>query len=188
MNWLQSIRKRTFEWEFRKLDANGKGKHDFTNLDMAKNIAIILNTTEPNRKEWDELIAYISNWRDLQKKITLIEINYRPKSVPSLLVAYMDAFFINKESMNWSEKPKGEVVDKLYERKFDVLIDLDLTSGRAAKLLCKMVRATTRVGFFEEGFESCYELMIVRPVQVSLLQSFKAMEQYLTMIQPATSR
>ncbi|MEO0582440.1 MAG: hypothetical protein AAF135_09480 [Bacteroidota bacterium] len=67
----------------------------------------------------------------------------------------------------------------------DILMDFDHSSQMVSKYICSMARARTRTGIHEEGFESCYELMIDKPrdgEELTMKKMIKEFDYFLNMI------
>lgn len=159
MMWIERFRKKLARRRLRQFEKSGKYPRDFVELGNAKKIGIIINVTDFLADDFKQFLEYTNNLQKQNKDLFLIEVNFSRKSAPHFRYTF-DSIFINPSKLNWLEYPNTEMVQQIQKRELDILINFDQSLHPTSKYLCSVANAKTRTGIHQEGFESCYELMI----------------------------
>ena len=182
MNFLDKIRANLSKKKYRHIRTlNGAYHRDFLTLDAAQKVGLIFNLTRIPDKDFDQIRAFIHRLEAQNKKLSVIELNFTKKSLPLLSGEYHH-IFINPENLDWLRYPQEGVVKQVGDLDLDVILNLDSSIQITSKYICRIVKARSRIGVHEAGFEDCYELMI-DPQQVSdLEQLIEMFGGYLSMV------
>ena len=182
MNFLNKIRVNLSKKKYRHIQPlNGEYRRDFLTLEAAQKVGLIFNLTRIPDRDFDQIREFIQQLEAQKKKLSIIELNFTKKSLPLLSGDYTH-IFINPDSLDWLRYPQAETVDQVQQLSLDVVLNLDSSDQITSKYICRIIKARTRIGVHEAGFEDCYELM-VDPQQVSeLKQLIDMFDGYLSMV------
>ena len=159
MMWIDRFRQKLASKRLKQFEENGNYDRDFIQLDNAKKIGIIINVTDFLPEDFKQFLAYAKNLQKQNKSLFLIELNFGKKSAPHFQYTF-DSIFINPSKLNWLGYPNSDILHKIQKRELDILINFDQSLNTTSKFLCSIANAKTRTGIRQEGYESCYELMI----------------------------
>lgn len=184
MDWLNDIKDRFSKRRMRSLDRTKEYSRDFVDIESANRIGVILNTSYSPESDLRLIEDYIKSLQKRSKRLVVIEINSNKKSEPSY-TQYPDYIFINPTKLNWLDYPTPNLETQVRSYELDILMDFDPSAQMVSKYVCSMARARTRTGIHQEGFESCYELMIDPPKdgeELPMKMMIKEFDYFLNMI------
>ncbi|TAE55627.1 MAG: hypothetical protein EAZ89_05505 [Bacteroidetes bacterium] len=161
MDWLNDIKQNFSKRRIKNLDKSKEYRRDFIDIESAKRIGLIVNTTEISDEDYQLVLTYAEALKKRKKEVVIVELNFQKKSEPRV-TGFQTIIFVNPVNLNWLDYPTPEVENKLLEQELDILMDFDSSLRMTSKYLCSIARAKTRTGVHREGMESCYELMITR--------------------------
>lgn len=182
MNWIAERKKNYSLKLFEKRAKKVKFPHSFVDLEQANSIGVIVNINMFTSKDLIVITDYITKLEDSGKSVFLIELNFKRRTEP-MFSDTNKTVFINPTHINWLGLPSREVLARVNKYKPDILINLDNSQSMTSRFICGLANAKTRAGFYEEGFENFYELMIDLPKDTKLKSLLSAFEDYLKMIE-----
>jgi hypothetical protein len=182
MNWLQSLKHRYSERIFRQRAKKVSFPHAFVDLDRATSIGFIVNIEQFSAEDLVYFTKYITHLEDKGKKVVVVEITYRRKAEPMFHDSTLSVF-INSEQMNWLQFPSIKRLQELNATHLDILVNLDTSEKMTSRFVCGLSSAKTRVGLYEQGYESYYELMLQLSMETKLHKILETFEFYSKMLE-----
>jgi len=152
MNIIDRI-KNSFYKSVLKQRGSIRPNRTITNLNDAKSIGIVYDSTDP-----DHDIAITKFAEMLRNKGKTVEI-----------IAYIndkkvdhkgDITIFNPNAVNWYGVPQDERVNAFCNKPFDLLICAILKESKPLEYIAYLSKAKYRVGPFDEQKTYCYDLMI----------------------------
>lgn len=182
MNWIQSLKHRHSLRTFKKRSRKVKFPHQFIALGKAKTVGFIININLYTSEDLILLTHYLTKLEDKGKKIFLVELNFKRKSLP-MFTQTNQSIFINPAHINWMGFPSVQKLKAINTKKCDILLNLDHSENMTSRYICGFSNAKTRVGIHEEEFEKVYELMLQISPETGLKTMLNQFETYLKMIE-----
>ena len=182
MKWLKDYKQKFSLRVFRKRAKNVKFPHKGVDLERAKKIGIIVNMNMMTSKDLIILTDFITRLEDTGKQLILIELNFKRKTEP-MFNETNQTIFINPTQISWLGFPSREALQEINKNKIDILLNLDISDLMTSRFICGLSNASTRAGFFEEGYEEFYEFMLDIPKETKLKELLTSFETYLKMIE-----
>jgi hypothetical protein len=182
MNWIESIRHRQSLRVFGNRSRKVKFPHEFVDLDMAKQVAFVVNMSQFEARDLIVLTDFITKLEEHGKKVLIVEVNLKRKSEP-MFNQTVASIFINAEHINWLGFPSTQKMAEVNQWKPEILINLDTSEILTSRFICGLSNAPTRVGRYEEGFAEYYELMLDVAPETQLKTMLQQFETYLKMLQ-----
>lgn len=180
MKLTDTIKEKLGVWNLRKRLRKHHRSVCFHNLETAKSIGIIFDTTDKDSYETARSFAkYLA-----EKKIRFQGIGFADsKEVISFYSTYTGFGFFSKKDVSWSGLPESHNVRDFINEKMDILVDLSIRENSYLTMILALSKASFRVGSFQKNTDY-YDLMIdisKNPKPEYLLEQLK---HYLTIIQP----
>ncbi len=182
MNWLETIKHKLSLRRLAQVERSTRTLRDFVDIDRAKTVGLIINVGDCSTEELRTFRHYIDELKHQNKHVTVLEINFTPKSEPQFRQS-VESIFLNPAKLNWLDFPNNETESLLRNVTVDVLIDLDNSDRMTSRYICSVSGARTRVGRHREGLESCYELMIDESNPVGIPKKIETYTYFLSMIE-----
>ena len=182
MNWLQSIRHRYSVKVFSQRAKKVSFPRAFVDLEHANAIGFIVNIEQFSADDLVYFTKYITHLEDRGRKVVVVEISYGRKSEPMFRDS-THSVFINREQMNYLRFPSIKRLQELNATHLDILVNLDTSDRMTSRFVCGLSNAKTRVGLFEYGHESYYELMLQLPLESKLHKILETFEFYSKMLE-----
>jgi hypothetical protein len=151
MNIIDSIRRRFYESVLKQ--RSGKTQRKITNLNDARSIGIIYDSTAPDN---DITITKFSEMLRNQGKSVEILAYIADKKIDHK----GDIKIFNPKSVNWYGIPQDNRVSTFCNKPYDLLICALLTDVWPLEYIAYMSKAKYRVGPFDSHKTHCYDLMI----------------------------
>lgn len=182
MSWLNQIKEKFSKKRIQSLvDQSRKHSRAFIDLETAKKIGLIVNTSQTSPDDLKLIRSYIDALKKRKKTVQIIELNFIKKSEP-VFTKRENAIFINPAKLNWLDYPIPSVENQIKRFDLDILMNFDHSQRMTSKYVCSITPAKTRTGMHVEGFESCYELMIDGQQNNELKTMIKEFDYFLNMI------
>ncbi|MDX2284825.1 MAG: hypothetical protein NW241_11720 [Bacteroidia bacterium] len=181
MEWINDIKERISRRLMRNTDRNRDYVRDFIDLESAKQVGLIINSTEMTDDEAQIFVQYAEGLKKRGKQLLIIELNFVKKSAPRF-TGLGELLFVEPAGLKWSDYPGPQVEAQVKKYELDILMDFDHSPRITSRYLCSLARARTRTGVHREGFESCYELMINRDSYDGLKAMIREFDYFLNMI------
>ncbi len=132
---------------------NAKVTRRITNLDDAKHIGIIYDSTNPDN---DIIVTRFSEeLRKQGKTVQLMGYIHDTK-----IDHKADITVFNKSNLTWYTTPKDARVDRFVNEPFDLLFAAYNSGNLPLEFVARLSKAKWRVGPFDEKKTDCYDLMI----------------------------
>ena len=153
MKYWDNIRnyfyKRTLEDRAKRLNT----KHDIINLDDAKNIGIVYDSTNPDN---DTVITgFAEMLRGQGKQVEILGFVNDTKIDTKTGVT-----IFNKKNLSWTRIPEDERVEKFAAQKFDLLLGCFTGENLPLEFVTRISKARWRVGAYVENKTECYDMMV----------------------------
>jgi len=181
MNWIAEQKKKYSLRVFGKKVKKVRFPHDFVDITHAKRIGLIININMFTSKDLIVMTDYMTRLEDSGKQILLIELNFK-RGTEAMFSDTSNTVFVNPMHISWLGFPSREALLKINKYESDILINLDNSNMMTSRYICGLSNAKTRAGFYEEGYEDFYELMIEAPADLKLKSMLAAFEDYLNML------
>lgn len=141
--------KRTLEERVKNLHV----KHNVINLNDAKSIGIVYDSTIP---ENDTVIAgFAHKLREQNKQVEILGfVNDKKTDTKEGVTIF------NKKNLNWTQAPAGERVEKFALQKFDLLLGCFTGENLPLEFVTRISNARWRVGAYVENKTDCYDMMV----------------------------
>jgi len=152
------------------------------NFDTAKSAVILFNAEVPYAfKEVNEF-RKILNERGLSCELFGF---VNQKETPSDLLLRNNFSFITKKDLNWFYMPTGEVAERFYLLKPDMLFDLTFDNTLSVQFMIYLSQAKFKIGCFTEE-ENDFDLMINQGSRCQISYLIEQVQHYINIIQPST--
>ena len=128
-------------------------KHDIINLNDAKTIGIVYDSTNP---EHDTVIAnFAQELRDQHKEVEILGFinDKKPDSKTGVTI-------FNKKNLSWTLAPQDERVDKFAGKRFDLLLGCFSSPNLPLEFITRISNARWRVGAYVETKTDCFDMMV----------------------------
>lgn len=182
MNWIQSLRYRHSLNVFKKRTKKVQFAHEFVDLDIAETVGFIVNVELFSAEELVFFTKYITKLEDKGKKVVVIEVSHKRKSLP-MFQSSVASVFINPSQINWLMFPSVTRQQEINAKKCDILVNLDSSEKMTSRFICGLSNAKTRVGLHIEGYEDFYELLLQLPSDSKLPKILETFETYSKMLE-----
>jgi len=152
------------------------------NFQTAKHAAIVFNTSVPNA--FPEVKVF-------RKKLAEIGIScevfgyVNQKEVPDDMLLWEKFSYITRKDLNWYYKPSGEVADRYFSLRPDILFDLTFDQSLPIRFLVYLSNAKFKVGCFTED-ENDYDLMINQGKKCEIRYLIEQFQHYINILQPSS--
>jgi uncharacterized protein YdaT len=152
MNIIESIREYFYQRAL-KQSSDSRPKRSIINLEDAKTIGIIYDSTEPDN---DIIVTKFSEMlRNKGKTIEVIAYLHDKK-----IDHKADINIFNRKAVNWYGVPTDERVKEYCDKNFDLLICAMTSENKPLEYMASTSKAKYRVGPFAEDKTKFYDLMI----------------------------
>lgn len=128
-------------------------KHDIINMNDAKTIGIVYDSTNPDN---DTVIAtFAEKLRGQGKQVEILGFVNDKKidTKPGVTI-------FNKKSLSWTLVPQDENVEKFANQKFDLLLGGFTGPNLPLEFIACISKASWRVGAYTENKTECYDMMV----------------------------
>ncbi len=170
--------------DFRKPENNAV----VCNIENAQSLGIIYNATKE-----EDFIRVKEFLHRLKKTVPeVVALGFVDmKELANFHIQPLDFSFFCHKDLNWYHKPAEDSVEDFVRKKFDILIDLNLTENLSVRFVLAESAALFKTGRFCKIEPNYYDLMISLNEQSSgeevnqLEMLIKQTELYLKMIKPS---
>ncbi|MBK7147779.1 MAG: hypothetical protein IPH78_02910 [Bacteroidetes bacterium] len=132
---------------------NLKCSRKVTNLEDAKSIGVIYDSTNPDN---DIIVTKFSEeLRKQGKTVQLMGYVHDTK-----IDHKADITVFNKNNLSWYMVPKDARVDKFVSEPFDLLFAANTSKNLPLEFIARLSKAKWRVGPFDAQKTDCYDLMV----------------------------
>ena len=136
-----------------KQKASGRAKRSITNMDDAKSVGIVYDSTNPDHDiaitKFAEMLRHQGKTVDVLDYINDKKIDHKG-----------DIKIFNPKGVNWYGIPNDERALAFADRNFDLLICAITSENKPLEYLAYISKSKYRVGPFDEQKTQCYDLMI----------------------------
>ncbi|MEA1899137.1 MAG: hypothetical protein U9N53_15875 [Bacteroidota bacterium] len=115
------------------------------NLSTARTIGLIFDGTNP--KNFDGVYDFYKTLKERNINISILGY-VQPKNIPDNFLIKKNIQFFTTKEVNWYFKPKNTEALKFADKKFDILINLDLNQEKVINYIVSISLARFKVGRF----------------------------------------
>jgi len=128
-------------------------KHNIINLNDAKTIGIVYDSTNPAN---DIVIAdFAQQLRGQNKEVEILGfVNDKKIDSKSGVTVF------NKKNLSWTLAPEDERVNKFADKPFDLLLGCFIGPNLPLEFITCISKARWRVGAYVESKTDCYDMMV----------------------------
>lgn len=162
---------------YRKLRHHSRNKKVY-NLNTARTVGILFDATNPNCFE-----SVYKFYKDLSSgHLSVTVLGYlHGKTIPDKYLFKKDFYFFYKQEVTFLYKFKNPEVKKFLNRKFDILIDLNLDKSFLFDTLTALSLARFKVGRFQAE-KNYFDFMINMEEEPTLEYFMQQVKHYLELI------
>jgi hypothetical protein len=160
----------------KEIEQNKDAERNILNIKDAKSIGILYNATNVQD------VALINEFEDnlMNMGIEVMTMGYENKKPDKKSSDKLN--IINRNDLNWFDKPVGEKVLEFKKNKFDILICAIENDCLPLEYIAGVSHATYRIGKFSESNVNHYELMINVTNNQTLPYLLKQINHFLNVI------
>lgn len=164
---------------YRKILTKHPFLHRAVRFSDAKYFCVIANPY--SQEEAEDIENLIVNLLRERKRTKVFQFSLEKKN-KILLRPVFDVTLVPASHLRWFSAPDERTIENFLLHSFDVCIDLVNSDSLYSKFLCGVSHAGMRVGFYAEGNEKFYD-MIINPVgKRSLREKIADVMTYLQMV------
>ena len=128
-------------------------KHDIINLNDAKTVGILYDSTNP---ENDTVIAaYAEQLRGQNKQVEILGfVNDKKIDTKTGVTIF------NKKNLSWTLAPEDERVNQFADKPFDLLLGCFIGENLPLEFITRISKARWRVGAYIENKTDCFDMMV----------------------------
>ena len=153
MKWWDDLRNYFYRKSLEARIRGIKALRTLTNLNDAKTIGIIYDSTNPDN---DIIITkFAEHLRGLNKTVEILGFVDDKK-----IDHKSDIIVFNRQNLNWARVPNDERVEKFARNKFDLLLACFTGENLPMEFVAGISQAKWRVGIYNESKTGYYDLMI----------------------------
>ncbi len=167
MELFSKIRSSVTSLVIRRLLKSRKRNKKVYNLSTARTIGIVFDGTNP--KNFDGVYDFYKSLKERNIKVSILGYVHSRDIPNNFLIRKNIQFFTTKE-VNWYYKPKNTEALKFANKKFDILINLDLNNEKVINYIVSISMARFKVGRFVKG--DSYNDLSIRMDQEPTLEYF----------------
>jgi len=161
----------------RKLRSRNRSKKVY-NLITARTIGILFDATNSNC--FEPVYKFYKELSNSHLKVSVLGY-YHGKIVPDNYLFKKDFLFLLRKDIRWPYKIRNEEVVKFLDKKFDIVIDLNLNNNFLFDQLVALSMARFKVGRFREK-KNYFDLMINMEKEPTLEYFIQQIRHYLELI------
>ncbi len=150
---VQWIRKKLYDYFLKKELRHHKPKRSIINFAEAKEIAIILDATDPTITKIVNQFA--DSLRTPYRKVSLLGFYDYPKPAINLNFPH---FY--KKQLNFYLEPQGYQVEEFIDKRYDVLVNAFLNESPPLEYIAALSQARYRIGPYKANKLHCSDVMI----------------------------
>jgi len=132
----------------RRLLKSRKRNKKVYNLSTARTIGLIFDGTNP--KNFDGVYDFYKSLKERNINISILGY-VQPKKIPDNFLIKKNIQFFTTKEVNWYFKPINTDALKFADKKFDILINLDLNREKVINYIVSISLARFKVGRFMQG-------------------------------------
>lgn len=179
MKILNNIKKTIAIRKLRKLISESNHKPIVCNITHAKSIGIIYEATD--EREFKIVRDFVSKLKETTPEVASIGYVDK-KDLDGFHIQPIEFGFFCKKDLNWYGKPKHYAVSDFTDKKFDILIDLQLAEIIPLRFILAQSNAKFKVGRKPVRLEEFYDLMLEVKPYVALKYFIEQTVHYLKII------
>lgn len=187
MKWLENIRK---QWGRRKLarKINRKRNTAISNFHEARSVALIYDEKgEGFFILVKQYVKYLKSEFGIRDVLAMSYIDDK-KEIPHYHIHRLKYDYFHKGELNFWYEPNCDQVKNFVVKDFDILINLERNPSLPLEFIQAESNAKLKVGYFQEGEEDLYDIMLDLPEQVTFDEYIKQINHYLTRINRINER
>ena len=175
---LKKIRLKIARFLLRKKTAKMKRQKILFDFSSAKHVGILCSPHDETSAGQIKDFLYFLSHKDIRYSVFGY---FDKKNIPAnfLYLRWID--FITRKDLNFFFMPKGQIVDRFINERFDMLIICNLVNYFPMNYIAQLSKASCKVGIMHHG-ETNYDLMIDIQKNRSIEYFLKNLEIYLTNI------
>lgn len=150
-----------------------------SSLSTAKSIGLLYYLAD--EAAYNTVEAFVQSLNEKQKKVRLICYS-DAKIVPHYFIPKLTQDIVTRKDLNWFRKPAKGFVKEFIGEKFDLLLDLSLSSYFPLQYIAALSKASLKVGRFDEAHTDYYDLMIDTSGVTGLEGFITQIDHYLNML------
>jgi len=161
------LKRRILEWQ---TDRKIKRRKAFSGFNRLHSVALMGLLTD--KTELKSLLKFL-------EKVNSTDVNadfyaFFPGNKKACLDQFPNCDFsiISRSDINWFGLPKGEVVNALFEKEYDLLFNADMRSDEVVHYLAAGCPARFKLGFDLERAE-IYDFMVELPEKANLIDALE---------------
>ena len=153
MKYWDDIRNYFYKIKLEDRTKNLSVKHEVINMNDAKTIGIVYDSTDPANDS--AVAAFAEQLRGQNKQVEILGfINDKKIDSKSGVTIF------NKKNLSWTLAPDDERVDKFAAQPFDLLLGCFIGPNLPLEFITRISKARWRVGAYTESKTDCYDMMV----------------------------
>ncbi len=175
----QKLKHKISDYLLRKEIRKGHKDAQVVPFSEAKEIGILYDATED--KDYELIKNYVRDMRSLSKEVIALGY-FNKKELPNTRFMKLGLDFFSQKALNWRMKPNHPIVNNFINRKFDILICLNVERSIPLQYVSSLTNASFKIGRFDRIDYAIYDFMIKTDGQTTLKQMIDQVNHYLNLI------